>query len=644
MALIKKSLVNKTRTSVVVPAVKSLPKKNVPLKAPKRTVSRSTSTTLQAQAAERMAAAAAELAAGINQTAVAAEELQRSMDQITAGAEEAASTAQESLRAVTEMSKGLSLTRQSAETSQQTVQNLQSLVANVSATIIDAIANVGVAAERQYKSLTEVAELEKQVVDIGEIVKIVARIADQTNLLALNAAIEAARAGRHGKGFGVVADEVRSLAESSEKSAREIQALVAQIQSEVMVISKGMGVAAKMATEETKKGERLSAQLIEVRESMQAIATGSEEISLISQESANAAGELQKGAEGIAAAAEEQAAACEESTRMVAEQSTALTQGSKASQELAKFSDELNGGANIERNTEEAAAVAEQLSAAIEEINRAAAQIKIALSQISRGAQQQAAAAEESSAAANLIEEGTVVTETRAKQAMQNGASMLELLLSNRRGVNGMIEGIMAAVSETRSSWNQAKMLEQLSQRIDKIVNAIANISIQTNMLAVSGAIEAARTGEHGKGFVVVSSDIRNLSRDSAEHADRIKDLVTTVQNQIRSVRQTLEEIALAATTEAEKTQRVLDSIDTVEVEMGKVQTRFMEISSSASTMTTVLTEVKRSTEQVATVATEADQATLQASDAADQQSKAAEELAAAVEEVASLADSLRHN
>jgi methyl-accepting chemotaxis protein len=73
-------------------------------------------------------------------------------------------------------------------------------------------------------------ELEKQAANIGDIVKAVARIADQTNLLALNAAIEAARAGKHGKG----------LAETSERSAKQIQDLVGQIQQDVKAIADGI--------------------------------------------------------------------------------------------------------------------------------------------------------------------------------------------------------------------------------------------------------------------------------------------------------------------------------------------------------------------------------------------------------------------
>lgn len=597
---------------------------------------------LRKRAAERISVAATQLAAGINETAVAAEELQRSMQQVTVGAEEAASAAQESLRAVIALSRGLASTQENAVASQHTVLGLRTSIDMVSTTITEAIESVIQATARQYKSVEEVTELEKQVSDISEIVKLVARIADQTNLLALNAAIEAARAGQYGKGFGVVSDEVRSLAASAEKNASDIQTLVGQIRSEVASITESINSAAKLGQEQADKGGHLAGQLVDVQQGMQGIVNVSEEIARVAQESAKAANELQIGSEAVAAAAEEQASACEESIRMISEQAVALNESNQAADGLSRISDELNHGTNLERDIEEVAAIAEELSAAIEEINRAALEVKAALDQISKGAQQQSAAAEESATASAQIESGAEVASDKSQQAIKEGALMLQLLQANKLGLQEMNEGLSASIGQTRESREKVRTLEQLFQRIDKIITAIANITIQTNMLAVSGAIEAARSGEHGKGFVVVSTDIRNLAQDSAVHVDRMKDLVAYIQYQITTVRASLEQTSESASAQLEKTQRTIANVDSAASEIARIQTHFEEISSQSASMIGMAGEIKHGTEQIAAVAAEADQATQQAATAANQQSRGTEELAAAIEEIASLAESLR--
>jgi methyl-accepting chemotaxis protein len=199
------------------------------------------------------------------------------------------------------------------------------------------------------------------------------------------------------------------------------------------------------------------------------------------------------------------------------------------------------------------------------------------------------------------------------------------------------------SVEDNARSREQINALEQVSRRIDKIVDAITTVSIQTNMLAVNGSIEAARAGEFGKGFMVVSTDIRNLARDSSDNAERIKDLVKSVQDQIVSVRRDLEETAAMAAAEVEKNKAITENLVAIESEMTVVLDGNRLITKGSAEIMDALQEAKRGVEQIAAAAAQASTAAGQAAQAAREQSKGAEELASAVEEIASLADELQN-
>ncbi len=596
----------------------------------------------QQKAAERIAAATSQLASGIAEAASAAEELRKASEQIASGAEEAAGAAQQSQKAVTHGAVLILKAKENADTSVVKTESLQTLIANIAGQIANSILAIGRAAERQEASVQMVEELERQAGDISEVVKAVARIADQTNLLALNAAIEAARAGQHGKGFAVVADEVRTLAETSEKSAREIQDLITQIQKDVKAIAEGINTSAATAKQEVEKGKQITTQLEQVRVDMIEVANGCREIAKASEESNAAAKEAQKGSEVIAAAAEEQSAACQESLKTIDQQTQALGQSEQAAQELSELADELKNSTDITKSAEEVASAAEELSSAVEEINRAATQIQQALDQIQKGAQQQGAATQQSSAAIAQIEKGAAIAGERGKMAVEKGQAITDLLAANKIAVDEMIAGVLNSVDAGKQSREQIGALEQVSRRIDKIVDAITTVSIQTNMLAVNGSVEAARAGEFGKGFAVVSTDIRNLARDSAENADRIKDTVKAIQDQIGMVRRDLEEIASAAATEVEKNKAITADLESSAKDMAVVLAGSREILAGADEIVRVVKEVQTGVEQIASAAQQTTRASTEAGNAAKEQSKGAEELAAAIEEIASLADELQ--
>ncbi|MCW2284094.1 methyl-accepting chemotaxis protein [Rhodoblastus acidophilus] len=594
------------------------------------------------KAAERIASATGELSAGIAEATSAVEELRKAAEQIAQGAEEAASGAQQSLKAVNHGRNLIQGAKEAADTSLKKTEALQTLCGDVTVQIKASIEAIGKAADRQVASVKLIEELDRQATTVGEVVKAVARIADQTNLLALNAAIEAARAGQHGKGFAVVADEVRTLAETSEKSARDIQDLIAQIQNDVKVIAEGINTAAGAARSEAEKGKLVVDNLEQVRQDMQLVVNGCKEISAVNDQAFLAANEAQKGSEIIAAAAEEQGAASEEANKTIAQQAGALNQSEQAAQELAELSEELKNSSNIAKSAEEVAAAAEELSSAIEEINRASSQIMTALEQISKGAQQQGAATQQSAAAIGQIEKSAAESQARAQESLGRAEATAKLIGQTIGGVNELISGVLASVEAGRANRDQVSALEQVSRRIDKIVDAINNVSIQTNMLAVNGSVEAARAGEFGKGFAVVSTDIRNLARDSAENAERIKDTVKSIQDMIVTVRGDLGEISDSASSEVEKNRVIAANLETISRDVQEVLAGNKDVLDGAAEIARVVREVQSGVERIASAAGQATRASGEASNAAREQSKGAEQLAAAVEEIASLADELQ--
>jgi methyl-accepting chemotaxis protein len=242
----------------------------------------------------------------------------------------------------------------------------------------------------------------------------------------------------------------------------------------------------------------------------------------------------------------------------------------------------------------------------------------------------------------NLIEKGLEVAQTRATVGGQKVAAIQSLLAVNKLAVDALITAISDSAADTRVSIKQVKDLALVSRRIDKIVEAIANVSIQTNMLAVNGSIEAARAGEFGKGFAVVATDIRNLARDSAENADSIKDLVKAVQDQIQVVSRDLDEIVETALSEVEKAKASTTNLFAIEADVAEVEKGTSEILATANEISVAVTDAKKGIDQIVTASQEADKTAGEAASAAQMQSKGAKNLAAAIEEIASLADELQ--
>jgi methyl-accepting chemotaxis protein len=257
---------------------------------------------------------------GVTQIASAAEELSAVTEQTSAGVNSQKVETDQVATAMHEMSATVQEVARNAEQASQAASNADKEARDGDRVVGEAIAQIERLATEVGRSADAMTQLEQESDKIGKVMDVIKAVAEQTNLLALNAAIEAARAGEAGRGFAVVADEVRGLAQRTQQSTEEIESLVAGLQNGTRQVSSIMLSSRELTANSVQLSRKAGTSLSSITQTVSNIQAMNQQ---------------------IAAAAEEQSAVAEEISRSIVNVRDVSEQTASASEETAASSVEL---------------------------------------------------------------------------------------------------------------------------------------------------------------------------------------------------------------------------------------------------------------------------------------------------------------